>query len=87
MTLKGIQSEIANHIINIKMYKHVRQIDMNDIKIERSSIKILINDFKLKNYVTEMRFNDIKTQILCKGASMHINDIERHTIWDSKSHN
>ena len=34
-----------------------------------------------------MWFNDIKTQIICKRASMHINDIERRTIWDSESHN
>jgi len=84
--LKDIQSGIAKPIINIKRHKHVRRIDINDIKIERSSIKMLINDFKLKNSITEMHFNDIKTQILYKGESMHINNIERHTIWDSKEH-
>jgi len=40
-----IQHEIAKHIIDIKRHKHVRRIDMNDIKIETSTFSMLRNDF------------------------------------------
>ena len=34
-----------------------------------------------------MHFNDIKTHIFYKGASMRINDNERHAIWERKARN
>jgi len=43
---------IAKRIIFIKRHKHVRQIEINDIKFKRSSIKMFINDFKLKKLCT-----------------------------------
>jgi len=49
MTLNYIQSEIGKLIIDIKKHKHVKQININDIKIKIFSIKMLRNDFKFKN--------------------------------------
>jgi len=46
--LKDIQSGISNSTIDIKRHKHVRPIDIDDIKIKISSIKMLIKDIKLK---------------------------------------
>jgi len=59
--LNDIQFGLGNLIIDIKRHKHVGRININDITIERFSIKIVTNDFKLKKPVAKMRFNNIKT--------------------------
>jgi len=40
-------------MLDIKRDKHVRRIDIDDIRIKRSSIQMIINDIKLKKLCNE----------------------------------